>query len=171
MREFINIIENELVSEVNVINDFDDEINSSRMSLPSNVEALKKATHVAKFNNIDVYRKDEEYGALIQFFFINDQSELIGKATLDQSQNNLHYVRHIWLDPRYRAEGIGYRFYLYLLEDGFELITDTSQTTSSKGVWAKLARKGYVEVLNGPKIIDVEPYYGVRNNARLVAKN
>ena len=158
MRKWMNLIEQEL-TEINVINDLDDEAIAHRMATQYD-DAIARAHRIGSLGDLTILKDTAE--GFDNFYLMSADKKLVGRASVAET-NGHHYVRHIWFDPTIRSQGNGYYFYLWLLQQGYQIISDWDQTEGAQRVWRKLAHDGFVRTFTdgeiGDVVHDIERFY------------
>ena len=95
---------------------------------------------------VSVGQKDGEW--MFLFSIGGDNREAIGYASatmkkihIDKKTFNVLNITDLGLYRKYRRKGIGFVFYNMLLEDGYVLISDETQTGDGEGLWRKLMKQ------------------------------
>jgi hypothetical protein len=151
----------EVITEINLIPDFDDDVNLYR-KLHNWAEGIKSSTKVGTIRDLNVRKGVEEHGTTMYYLIADRQAK--GKATVVDRGNNTVKISHIWFSPEIRGKGYGFAFYEFLLKSGCKIISDWDQTRHSKAVWQKLAKTHmvYELLMNdeiGERVTDVSAYY------------
>jgi hypothetical protein len=74
-------------------------------------------------------------------FYLSDHwGNPVGVILLAHWDNRTYRISNIQLRAHVRRQGIGFGFYRYILDHGFNLVSDHDQTQGSQAIWSKLAR-------------------------------
>jgi len=115
-----------------------------------------------------------------RFYFLNDNNP-IGYASIAYVRNkdikNLYSIKMIYIKSNFRRQNFISSFYSFLLDNGYNLISDNDQTKSSKMVWKKLLGKYklYLTDINESPIKEIitlkdfEMAYGPNNKYKIIA--
>lgn len=169
MREFINIVENEL-TEVKMIDDFGDEGYQIERVFRRWTAECEDAPVVGNINGYELRNKDVNGRSM---FYVVKDGECAGRATVDPAHGleNTVKVSHIVIHPDLRRKGLGIGIYEHLLQSS-RIVTDYDQTRFGRAIWSALAHRHVVRRLEiddsiGEQITDTDPIYGTRT--RMIA--
>ena len=169
MREFINIVENEL-TEVKMIDDFGDEGYQIERVFRRWTAECEDAPVVGNINGYELRNKDVNGRSM---FYVVKDGECAGRATVDPAHGleNTVKVSHIVIHPDLRRKGLGIGLYEYVLQSN-DIVSDYDQTRFGRAIWQELARRHVVRPLEidgslSAPITNTDQVYGT--HTRLVA--
>lgn len=169
MREFMNLVENEL-NEVKMIDDFGDEGYQMERVFTRWTAEGEDAPVIGNINGYELRNKDVSGRSM---FYLFKDGECAGRATVDPARGmeNTVKVSHVVVHHKHRRAGLGMGIYDYLLRSN-DIVSDYDQTRYGRSLWAALARKYVVRPLEidgslSNPITDTDPIYGT--HTRMVA--
>lgn len=96
--------------------------------------------------------------------FVLDGNVPVGLIDLFEKKG--FQTKYVYFRPEYRRQGLGFKLYAFLLEQGISLVSDYSHTRDSIALWQKLARDPRFRVTHdGIEVNDTNAFYnGIRSH-------
>lgn len=135
------------LNEISMLGDFAD-LESERLIQKIMDNASDDFVYVTNIGSFEVYAEQlmwplSKYTAIKQyvvFYFSDSWGNPVGAVELAFWDSKTYRVANIQLRKTVQGQGLGFGFYKFILDSGFNLVSDLDHTVGSRALWSKLAK-------------------------------
>ena len=185
MREYMKMVEEERVDEIEIVDDFDGSAFEMARVLDRWSVIGHKYPTIADIGGYDL--RFFQYGNTDTYYLFEKGSEpdtgCVGRIVMLNNRvaseiGNAVMVSHVVIAPAVRRKGLALKVYEYILNDT-RIISDTAQTKGAMSLWRELASKHVVrpliydenyDYIIGDPITDTLNIYNRKHDLLIVSK-